>query len=80
MSGVFAKLEIRDNGPVLSDEEFNGIGQPLKTGKSSGLGLGLQIVKRIVEAAKGSIEFKRIPQGGVAVETLWPLAKKSERV
>lgn len=80
VSGVFAKLEIRDNGPVLSDEEFNGIGQPLKTGKSSGLGLGLQIVKRIVEAAKGSIEFKRIPQGGVAVETLWPLAKKSERV
>ncbi len=44
-----AVLTVADNGPALSDEAFERLGEPLKTSKKNGLGLGLAIVRAISE-------------------------------
>jgi signal transduction histidine kinase len=48
-------LSIRDNGPGLSPEQRKRIFEPFFTTKSKGTGLGMAIVKRIMEAHGGQI-------------------------
>lgn len=57
--GGYAYLRVEDNGPALSDEAFERIGQIGYTTKQSGLGLGLPIVHSLVEAHGGSLTIKR---------------------
>lgn len=71
--GSNALIEICDNGPLLSDEELASIGVPLQSRKANGLGLGLVIVQRIVESARGKIQFLRNHPCGVRVIVTWPL-------
>lgn len=59
--GGYAYLRVEDNGPALSDEAFERIGQIGYTTKQSGLGLGLPIVHSLVEAHSGSLTIKRRP-------------------
>lgn len=51
-------LAIRDNGSGIPEEMKKKLFTPNFTTKSSGMGLGLSIVKRIVETANGSIWFE----------------------
>jgi signal transduction histidine kinase len=50
-------LEIEDNGIGISEKDASKIFEPKFTTKSSGMGLGLPMVKNIVEAYGGSITF-----------------------
>jgi len=43
-------VEVRDNGPGISQQDMNRIFQPFFTTKEKGTGLGLSIVKKIMEA------------------------------
>jgi len=43
-------LEIKDNGPGISEQDLERIFQPFFTTKQKGTGLGLSIVKKIMEA------------------------------
>jgi signal transduction histidine kinase len=49
-------VTVQDNGPGLSDEQKQKVFAPFFTTKSSGTGLGMAIVKRIVEAHGGTIQ------------------------
>jgi signal transduction histidine kinase len=51
------KITIEDNGVGVSEDNKNKIFEPKFTTKSSGMGLGLAMVKNIVETYKGSITF-----------------------
>ncbi|WP_425076499.1 sensor histidine kinase [Psychroserpens sp. S379A] len=51
------KISVEDNGIGVSQENKNKIFEPKFTTKSSGMGLGLAMVKNIVETYKGSITF-----------------------
>ncbi|MCA1758078.1 MAG: GHKL domain-containing protein [Bacteroidales bacterium] len=51
-------LTIEDNGSGIPEEMQDKLFTPNFTTKSSGMGLGLSIVKRIVETANGSIWFE----------------------
>jgi len=51
------KITVEDNGVGVSEENKNKIFEPKFTTKSSGMGLGLAMVKNIVETYKGSITF-----------------------
>ena len=54
----YVVIEVKDNGQGISEEDASKIFEPKFTTKSSGMGLGLPMVKNIVEAYNGSISFK----------------------
>ncbi|SHI86021.1 HAMP domain-containing protein [Mesonia phycicola] len=50
-------LQVKDNGQGISKENKDRIFEPKFTTKSSGMGLGLGIIKTIIEAYEGEINF-----------------------
>lgn len=51
-------ITVTDNGIGILSEDFNRIFQPKFTTKTSGMGLGLGIIKNIIENYKGTITFE----------------------
>lgn len=51
-------IEVEDNGVGIKEEDKIRIFEPKFTTKSSGMGLGLGIIKNIIENYKGSIHFE----------------------
>ncbi len=49
------RVSVRDNGPGLSPEQRRHLFEPFFTTKVKGTGLGMAIVKRIVQAHGGRI-------------------------
>jgi nitrogen fixation/metabolism regulation signal transduction histidine kinase len=66
--------EVRDNGSGIPEEIRERIFTPSFTTKSSGMGLGLAMVKRIVEQAGGSVRFESRDQEGTTFFVVLPLA------
>lgn len=56
--GATAKIVVKDNGKGIAIENKNRIFEPKFTTKTSGMGLGLGIIKNIVESYHGSIDFE----------------------
>jgi signal transduction histidine kinase len=75
-SGV--ELEIADDGPGLTDEAKRRAFEPFFTTKSSGIGLGLAIVYRLVEAHGGTVLAQNCPEGGAAFTICLPRRKALE--
>ena len=76
-SGV-AKLRIADNGPGFPVELLPRIFEPYVTTKARGTGLGLPIVRKIVDEHQGSIEISNAPAGGARIDICLPLVKEEE--
>ena len=55
--GNLVKITVEDNGSGISDDTKSKIFEPKFTTKTSGMGLGLAMVKNIVETFNGSINF-----------------------
>ena len=53
----FVNITVEDNGSGISEENRDKIFEPKFTTKTSGMGLGLAMVKNIVETYNGSITF-----------------------
>jgi signal transduction histidine kinase len=51
-------IMVKDNGIGIKPEDRNRIFEPKFTTKSSGMGLGLGIIKNIIENYKGTITFE----------------------
>lgn len=73
-----AALCVTDNGPKLTDEQFAALTIPLNSSKPQGLGLGLVIVRRIVESARGSLTFTRLAERGLSIRAAFPAYKKEK--
>ncbi len=71
-----ARLLIADNGPGFPVELLPRIFEPYVTTKARGTGLGLPIVKKIVEEHLGTIEISNAPEGGARIEIRLPLVKE----
>ena len=69
-----AVLEIADNGLPLSEEGFAALSALRPSQKSEGLGLGLAIVRSILERHSGRLTFSRCETGGLIVCVYLPLA------
>ena len=78
VSGRQAQLSIGDNGPGFPVELLPRIFEPYVTTKARGTGLGLPIVKKIVEEHAGHIEISNAPEGGARITILLPLIKEEE--
>ncbi|UCV22994.1 sensor histidine kinase [Ferribacterium limneticum] len=76
--GRQASLTIADNGPGFPVELLPRIFEPYVTTKARGTGLGLPIVKKIVEEHLGTIEISNAPEGGARIDIRLPLVKAEE--
>ncbi len=65
---------ISDNGLGILSENKNKIFEPKFTTKSSGMGLGLPIVKNIIETYNGSITFTTVEGKGTTFRITFPKA------
>jgi two-component system sensor kinase FixL len=62
--GSDVELSVEDTGPGVQASVRNRIFEPLVTTKAQGIGLGLALVKRIVERHGGSIAYEPAATGG----------------
>lgn len=60
------QLRVEDDGPGVSPEVKARLFEPLVTGKPKGIGLGLPLVKRIIERHGGSIVYRPREGGGAS--------------
>jgi signal transduction histidine kinase len=60
---TYAEILVQDSGPGIPADAVEKIFQPFFTTKATGTGLGLAVVRRIVEGHGGSIEVSRISPG-----------------
>jgi two-component system sensor histidine kinase HydH len=74
IDGNNLKLQVIDNGTGIQDDIRNALFRPFFSTKSGGLGIGLALVKRMVEQWGGQVALNRGPVGGTAVELTLPLA------
>ena len=64
------RVSLRDNGPGLSADQRENLFEPFYTTKTQGMGLGMAIVRRIVEAHGGTIVAGEAAPGTEIVMTL----------
>jgi len=67
-------IEISDNGSGISSDELAYIFEPRFTTKSGGMGLGLALVKKMLENAKGSISVHSVKGEGSRFIIVLPFA------
>lgn len=60
----FVRLEIDDDGPGVDPATLRRLFEPLITTKEKGIGLGLALVRRIVERHEGTVFYEPRPGGG----------------
>jgi len=67
------KITVKDNGKGISDENKARIFEPKFTTKSSGMGLGLAIIKNIIENYNGTITFESEENNGTTFFVSFPI-------
>jgi len=76
-------IQVRDDGPGIPADQRARVLEPFaridgpRSGAHRGLGLGLAIVRRIVEAHGGTVRVGEAVEGGAELATTWP-RKRSE--
>ena len=75
-----AEIIFTDTGVGIPEKVMNNLWQPLQTTKAKGLGLGLAICKRIVDAHEGRISVKSKVGEGTTVTVRVPIKHDSEEV
>jgi len=73
--GLF-QLEVRDDGPGFPRELLPSVGQPFRTGRTSGTGLGLATVQRTVRDLGGSMTITNTESGGASVMLTLPCPER----
>ena len=68
-------ITVKDNGKGISDEHKARIFEPKFTTKSSGMGLGLAIIKNIIENYNGTITFESEENIGTEFFVSFPITK-----
>ena len=75
--GEKVKISVADNGIGIQDGFKDKVFEPKFTTKSSGMGLGLGMVKNIVETYNGSINFTSQPGKGNVFTVMFPKGTKN---
>jgi two-component system, sporulation sensor kinase E len=72
VSSRFVSICFADNGPGITPENLGAIYEPYHTTKTTGSGLGLMIVQRILRDHGGEIEICSTPERGTAFTLHFP--------
>lgn len=73
--GLFAWIEVSDNGCGMGPETMNRIFEPFFTTKFTGRGLGMSAVLGIMRGHHGALFLRSQPQHGSTIRVLFPLAE-----
>jgi signal transduction histidine kinase len=68
-----ARILVRDTGPGVPPGQRPNVFQPFFTTKATGTGLGLAVVRRIIEGHGGRIDLLERDEGGAEFELLLPV-------
>lgn len=74
--GEYIKIDVTDTGHGIPSDRMNRIFKPFYTSKSSGLGLGLSLVRRIAERHNGAMTLSSKENRGTTVTFRFPSAPK----
>lgn len=74
----WAVIEVRDDGPGISDDALSQVFDPYFTTKTDGTGLGLAIVKKIVLEHNGEISADSRPGEGARLRIRLPLLQSEK--
>jgi signal transduction histidine kinase len=67
------RIEVKDNGPGISEDVMERIFSPFFTTKPQGTGLGLSIVRKVVDAHDGIIDATSAPGRGTTFRVTLPV-------
>ena len=67
------RVEVKDNGPGISEDDLERIFSPFFTTKPQGTGLGLSIVRKVVDAHDGIIDATSAPGRGTTFRVTLPV-------
>lgn len=73
-----AELVVEDNGPAISDAAFERMKRVSDSVKEDGLGLGLAIVRNIVDEHGGRLAISRLSPNGLRVTVTIPTGRTEE--
>jgi signal transduction histidine kinase len=74
IAGDHVEVSVSDRGPGLPQSLDGRLFEPFVTTKEHGLGIGLSIVRGIVEAHGGTIQARNVPEGGAEFRFTVPIA------
>jgi two-component system sensor kinase FixL len=77
--GVMAEIVVEDTGPGIAEEVAARLFSPFVSTKSNGMGVGLSICRRIVEAHGGAMWSAPATGGGAEIHFTLPLISQEER-
>ncbi len=75
--GSRCEIRVRDNGPGMTEEVLARIFEPMFSTKNFGVGLGVPIIKNIMEGHGGGVTYHSEPGRGTTVIMWLPLAGES---
>tara|TARA_R110002096_G_scaffold386418_2_gene580320 strand:- start:22794 stop:24194 length:1401 start_codon:yes stop_codon:yes gene_type:complete len=73
--GESVLISVKDNGTGVPEDKWNKIFEPSFTTKTKGMGLGLAMVKNIIEGLQGEIWFKTKTDEGTTFFISLPIAR-----
>ncbi len=74
----YANIEIGDNGPGIPEAYREQIFDPFFSQRKGGIGLGLAVVKKIIQAHQGTIQAGSSEYGGALFTIQLPLEKSND--
>jgi signal transduction histidine kinase len=74
----WAEVEMADTGRGIPEKLMDRIFEPFVTGREGGTGLGLAVVRKIVEQHGGRITARNRPEGGALFTFAFPLKEEDE--
>jgi two-component system sensor kinase FixL len=74
--GCHVVIEVADTGPGITDDVAVRLFEPFVSSKPNGMGIGLSISRRIVEAHGGSLTASRNAEGGATFRIELPMEAK----
>ena len=70
-------MKIIDDGPGITKDVMENLGQPFISSKSEGLGVGIFLTNSTIEQAGGTLSIMSNPEGGSIVELRIPFSDES---
>jgi len=75
---LWTRVSVRDSGPGIPQDVQSRLFEPFVTTRPSGSGLGLTIVRRVLEAHRGRVEFSSEPGRGTTCTLRLPASPQPD--